>query len=68
MLPARPSVDAVITHALFPTEMISAFTAAGLRSIRSTTTVPHPTNAIALDDLFAEALACEIRTPPEISA
>jgi len=62
------SVDAVITHALFPAEMIGAFKAAGIGSIRSTTTVPHPTNAIALDDLFADALACEIRKPPETSA
>lgn len=53
------SVDAVVTHALFPPEMIAAFEAAGLRSVRSTHSVPHPTNAIELDALFADALRRE---------
>jgi ribose-phosphate pyrophosphokinase len=53
------SVDAVITHALFPPEMVGAFMAAGLRSIRSTHSVPHPTNAIELDPMFAEVLRNE---------
>jgi ribose-phosphate pyrophosphokinase len=52
-------VDAVITHALFPPEMVGAFKAAGLRSIRSTHSVPHPTNAIELDAMFAEVLRNE---------
>lgn len=56
------SVDAVITHALFPPAMLRDFAAAGIRSIRSTHTVPHPTNAITLDDLFVEALRDEIGT------
>jgi ribose-phosphate pyrophosphokinase len=54
------AVDAVITHALFPPEMTQAFLSAGLRSIRSTSSVPHPTNAIALDDVLADALRKEI--------
>jgi ribose-phosphate pyrophosphokinase len=41
--------------------MTQAFLSAGLRSIRSTSSVPHPTNAIALDDVFADALRKEIR-------
>ncbi len=53
------SVDAVITHALFPREMAGAFMAAGLRSIVSTHSVPHPTNAIKLDAIFAGALRSE---------
>lgn len=53
------SVDAVVTHALFPREAAGAFMAAGLRSIRSTHSVPHPTNAIRLDTIFADALRCE---------
>lgn len=53
------SVDAIITHALFPPEMLGAFTAAGLASVRSTHSVPHPTNAIELDVLFADALRRE---------
>ncbi|MGO3930121.1 ribose-phosphate pyrophosphokinase [Rhodopseudomonas pseudopalustris] len=60
------SVDAVITHALFPPKMLPEFTAAGISSIRSAHTVPHPTNAIVLDDLFAEALRDEVgAAPPE---
>jgi ribose-phosphate pyrophosphokinase len=54
------TVDAVITHALFPPEMVREFTNAGIRSIRSTSSVPHPTNAIPLDDIFVEALRNEI--------
>jgi ribose-phosphate pyrophosphokinase len=59
------SVDAVITHALFPPAMLRAFADAGVRSIRSTHTVPHPTNAIVLDDLFAQALRGEIDAAPK---
>lgn len=54
------AVDAVVTHALFPPEMMQDFQRAGLRSIRSTTSVPHPTNAIALDEILAAALRKEI--------
>ncbi|QDF36937.1 ribose-phosphate pyrophosphokinase [Bradyrhizobium symbiodeficiens] len=56
------AVDAVVTHALFPPAMIVAFTGAGIRSIRSTDSVPHPTNAIALDDILAAALRSELTT------
>jgi ribose-phosphate pyrophosphokinase len=55
------AIDAIITHALFPPEMTPDFLRAGLRSIRSTTSVPHPTNAIALDDILAAALRKEVR-------
>lgn len=54
------AVDAVVTHALFPDAAGRQMTASGIRSIRSTHSVPHSTNAIALDDLFAEALKSEI--------
>ena len=50
------SIDAVITHALFPAELTATFLAAGFRSIRSTHSVPHPTNTIELDAIFAQAL------------
>lgn len=61
------TVDAVITHALFPPPMVAEFAAAGIRSIRSTSSVPHPTNAIPLDDILAAALRGEIdgKSPPE---
>ncbi len=54
------AVDAVVTHALFPPAMVTAFADAGIRSIRSTDSVPHPTNAIALDELLADALRSEL--------
>jgi ribose-phosphate pyrophosphokinase len=61
------AVDSVVTHALFPPAMIAAFTDAGIRSIRSSDSVPHPTNAIALDDMLAATLAREFNPtlPPE---
>lgn len=52
-------IDAAITHALFPPQMTQAFLSSGLRSIRSTSSVPHPTNAISLDGILAEALRRE---------
>jgi ribose-phosphate pyrophosphokinase len=60
-------IDAVVTHALFPAAMMDAFRDAGIRSIRSTDSVPHPTNAIALDDVLAAALRRELSDshPPE---
>jgi ribose-phosphate pyrophosphokinase len=54
------TVDAIITHALFPPNLSHEFFRAGIRSVRSTTSVPHPTNAIALDATLAEALHREI--------
>ncbi|MBB4369130.1 ribose-phosphate pyrophosphokinase [Bradyrhizobium sp. cir1] len=61
------AVDSVVTHALFPPAMVAAFTDAGIRSIRSSDSVPHPTNAIALDDILAASLARELNPtfPPE---
>jgi len=54
------TVDAVITHALFPAGLHDAFAAAGIRSVRSTTSVLHPTNAISLAAPLADALRGEI--------
>jgi ribose-phosphate pyrophosphokinase len=39
--------------------------ASGIRSIRSTQSVPHFTNAIALDELFVEALNGELAEPSQ---
>ena len=58
------SIDAVITHALFPPAMVAAFADAGIRSVRSTDSVPHPTNAIALDETLAAALRSELSKTP----
>ncbi len=54
------SIDAIVTHALFSPELTREFLRAGIRSIRSTNSVPHPTNAIALDAILADALRREI--------
>ena len=54
------SVDAIVTHALFPKQLMEDFTKSGIRTIRSTTSVPHSTNAIALDRLLADALRPEL--------
>jgi ribose-phosphate pyrophosphokinase len=53
------SVDAIITHALFSPDMANEFVRSGIRSIRSTHSVPHPTNAFPLDDIIAAALRNE---------
>ncbi len=54
------TIDAVITHALFAPELTRNFLQAGIRSIRSSHSVPHPTNAIVFDEIFAAALRTEI--------
>lgn len=53
-------IDAVITHALFPEELCRDLLLSGIRSIRSTYSVPHSTNAITLDNLFIDALQEEM--------
>ena len=54
------TVDAIIVHALFAPELTGEFLRAGIRSVRSTDSVPHPTNAIGLDRIVADALRREI--------
>jgi ribose-phosphate pyrophosphokinase len=54
------AIDAIITHALFAPAMAIEFAEAGIRSVRSTSSVPHPTNAIPLDDILAAALRSEL--------
>ena len=63
------TIDAVITHALFSEDAYRDMVRAGISSIRSTHSVPHPTNAIRLDDLFANVLEREMKfaTLPETS-
>ena len=53
-------IDAVVTHALFPDKIYNKMIGSGIRSIRSTRSVPHSTNAIALDGLLADALKGEV--------
>jgi ribose-phosphate pyrophosphokinase len=54
------SIDAIVIHALFQKQLMEDFTKSGIRTIRSTTSVPHFTNAIALDRLLADALRAEL--------
>ena len=54
------AVDVIIIHALFTPELVAEFIGAGIRSVRSTNSVPHPTNAIILDDTYVAALRSEI--------
>jgi ribose-phosphate pyrophosphokinase len=54
------AIDAVVTHALFPEALCGEMASSGIRSIRSTYSVPHSTNAIALDELFVDALKDEM--------
>ena len=54
------SVDAIVTHALFPPELVADFAKSGIRSVRSTTSVPHVTAAIALDQILSDALQPEL--------
>jgi ribose-phosphate pyrophosphokinase len=54
------TIDAILTHALFPVGLIDELVRAGIRSVRSTDSVPHPTNAFRLDGILAAALRREI--------
>jgi ribose-phosphate pyrophosphokinase len=58
------TIDAVVTHALFSPDMAAAFAEAGIRSVRSSDSVPHPTNAIALDEILAASLRREMNVAP----
>jgi ribose-phosphate pyrophosphokinase len=50
------SVSAVVTHALFFGDALDTVRQAGIAAVWSTDSVPHPTNAVALADLLAEAV------------
>jgi ribose-phosphate pyrophosphokinase len=54
------TIDAIVTHALFAPELVGKLFEAGIRSVKSTDSVAHPSNAIALDSVLAEALRREI--------
>jgi ribose-phosphate pyrophosphokinase len=54
------TVDAVVIHALFAPELLRSLFDAGIRSVKSTDSVPHPTNSIALETILADALRKEL--------
>ncbi|MFP4607753.1 MAG: ribose-phosphate diphosphokinase [Thiohalospira sp.] len=49
-------VDAVVTHALFAGGAEEAIAAAGVGTVHSTDSIAHPTNAVPLAPLLAEAV------------
>ncbi|SEA02675.1 ribose-phosphate diphosphokinase [Alkalimonas amylolytica] len=51
------SVDVAVTHALFAGDALSAIQTAGVRHVWSTDCIAHPSNAISMAPLLAEALA-----------
>jgi ribose-phosphate pyrophosphokinase len=53
------AVVIAVTHALFNAEAEARMRDAGADAIWSTTSVPHPTNCIALDSMLADALRKE---------
>ncbi|MEQ9527562.1 MAG: ribose-phosphate diphosphokinase [Parvibaculaceae bacterium] len=55
------SIHVVVTHALFDEEVNRRMLLAGANAVWSTTSVPHPTNAISLADLLAGALRDELK-------
>jgi len=54
------SIDVAVAHALFDAETERRLVCAGARRIISSDSVPHPTNALALDDVLASALKDEV--------
>ncbi|MBL8558092.1 MAG: ribose-phosphate diphosphokinase [Hyphomonadaceae bacterium] len=56
------SVEAIVTHALFSPEVGARIAAAGVRRIRSCDSCPHPTNAIPLASVLADAVRTEWST------
>lgn len=55
-------IDAVVVHALFPANQIVQFELAGIRSIRSTDSLSHPSSVISLAEPLAKALRSEVDT------
>ena len=51
------SVDVAVTHALFVGDAMAQLQAAGVRHIWSSDCVPHPSNAVSVVPLLAEALS-----------
>jgi len=54
------TIDAIVTHALFTEELRHEIIQSGVRSIRSTRSVPHYANDIVLDHLFIDTLQDEL--------
>ncbi len=55
-------VQAYVTHALFDDRVEKAVRAAGASVLVSSDSVPHPSNAVSLRDVLADALLSEVRS------
>ena len=56
MAAGATTINAIAIHALFPPKFMSTFTRVGIRSVRSTYSVAHFTNAFNLDEILTAAL------------
>ncbi len=64
LAPYRPaSVSVLVTHGLFVDDALTRLEKAGVARIWSTDSVPHPTNAIPLAHLLAQALLADAGGP-----
>ncbi|MCW8992582.1 MAG: ribose-phosphate diphosphokinase [Gammaproteobacteria bacterium] len=50
------TLHCLVTHALFPDEVTAALHQAGIDNIWSSDSIPHPSNAVSLSALLAEAV------------
>ncbi|HRP95976.1 MAG TPA: hypothetical protein PL143_06970 [Rhodocyclaceae bacterium] len=50
------SVDLAVTHALFAGDALALIRAAGVREVWSTDAIAHPSNAVSVAPLIAQAL------------
>jgi len=58
------TVDVAVTHALFSSESLKMMRDAGVGEIWSTDCIAHPTNAVSVTPLLAQALHSLFRTRP----
>ena len=62
------NIDVVVTHALFDEATAHAFAAAGIRTVRSTDSVPHASNSISLAPILAQVLHRELGALPQLNS
>jgi ribose-phosphate pyrophosphokinase len=58
------SVDVAVTHALMVGDAFEQMKAAGVRQVWSTDCVPHPSNAVSIVPMLAQALSSIMASPP----
>jgi ribose-phosphate pyrophosphokinase len=58
------SVDIAVTHALMVGDAMEQLQVAGVRQVWSTDCVPHPSNAVSIVPMLAQALSSIMASPP----